>query len=358
MSEVGGNRKRQAEPHVLETRHAFLDTQVYRKLRHNPANRALKLLAEQIAARRLVLHTTDITLNEVSRQIAEDVEQSRLAVSKLRKDIDRWRHTVPGIATLPELDAGTAATLFKAFRRASKDEWRAREHRATEHPAASVFADYFARLPPFDMPGSKEFPDAFVLKTLEAWCAARGEIMYVVTLDAAVLRYVAASEWLLPLETIEELLAAAEASAECDDGDAEAVADALLNTPEFDCRFEQALEPLVDKLALIYCGDLPEGEANGATFGGTIHFLDYQIVSRTSRRIGLLVNADVELDVDVSFENRRYAGYDREDDIWIGGELDSATVRSDITLELYMEMEVATGEIVDAEPIRNEYTVG
>lgn len=284
-----GDRKRQAEPLPLETRHAFLDTQVFRKLRHNPANRALKLLADQVEARRLVKHTTDITLEEISRHIAQDVEQSRVALSKARKDLDRWRHAVPGIAPMPDLGPDTAASLFAAFRKASTDEWRAEEHRATAQPAGDVFADYFARRPPFDTAGSKEFPDAFALKALEAWCAANSETMYVVTKDAAVLRHAAASKLLHPLETIEELLGAAERSVAGEDGDAEALADALLNLPKFDYRFEQALEPLIDDLEIVYIGDLPDGETTGAAFGGTIHFADYQIVSRTSRRIGLLI---------------------------------------------------------------------
>lgn len=352
------NRKKQVEPLPLETRHAFLDTQVFRKLRHNPANRALKLLAEQVEAHRLVMHTTDITLQEISRQIAEDVEQSRVALAKARKDLDRWRHTVPDIAPMPDLGSDTAASLFAAFRKASTHEWRAEEHRATARPAADVFADYFARRPPFDTAGSKEFPDAFALQALEAWCASNGETMYVVTKDAAVLRYATASKLLHPLETIEELLGAAERSADGEDGDAQALADALLNLPEFDSRFEQALEPLIEGLEIVYVGDLPDGETTGASFGGTIHFVDYQIVSRTSGRIGLLVNSDVEIDVDVAFENRRYAAYDREDDVWIGAEWDTTVVKAAITLELYLEMEVTNGEIVKTELIRNEYYVG
>jgi hypothetical protein len=355
---MAGNSKRQAEALPLETRHAFLDTQVFRKLKHNPNNRALRLLAAQVDARRLVMHTTDITLAEISRQIAEEVEQSRVALSKARKDLDRWRHTVPDIAPMPDLSPDTADSLFAAFRRASTDDWRAEEHRATAQPAAEVFADYFARRPPFDTAGSKEFPDAFALKALEAWCAVNGDTMYVVTKDAAVLRYATASKLLHPLETIEELLGAAERSADGDNGDAEALADALLNLPEFDYRFEQALEPLIEDLEIVYVGDLPNGETTGVSFGGTIHFVDYQIVSRTSRRIGLLLNTDVEISIDVAFENRRHAAYDREDDVWMGGEWDTTAVGASITLELYLEMDVANGEIVKADLIRNEYHVG
>jgi hypothetical protein len=182
--------------------------------------------------------------------------------------------------------------------------------------------------------------------------------MYVVTKDAAVLRYATASKLLYPLETIEDLLSAAERSADGADGDAEALADALLNLPEFDYRFEQALEPLIEGLEIDYVGDLPDGDTTGASFGGTIRFVDYQIVSRTSRRIGLLVNSDVEIDVDVAFENRRYAAYDRENEVWIGGEWDTTLVKAAITLELYLEMDVTNGEIVKTDLIRNEYDVG
>lgn len=356
MTEARSDRKKLPEARPLETRHAFLDTQVYRKLKHNPANRALKLLAEQIAARRVVLHTTDITLQEISRQITENVEQTRVTLSRARRDVDRWRHTTPDILPMPDLNPETARKLFAAFRRASCEEWLVREHRATDQPAAGIFEEYFARKPPFDTAGSKEFPDAFVLKSLEAWCSMEAETMYVVTKDAAILRYVKASQYLLPLETIEELLGAAEAAA-ADDDATEAIIDALLNAPEFDDRFQQTIEAHLEELMLIYSGDLPEGETTGVAFGGVIRFISYQIVSRTRHRVGLLVNADVELDVDVAFENRRFASYDREDDSWIGGEWDAAIIQSDIALELYLEMDVATGEIVTSELIRNEYHI-
>ncbi|RYG08534.1 MAG: hypothetical protein EON92_16415, partial [Burkholderiales bacterium] len=40
----------------LETRHVFLDTQVYRSIRHSSANPLMRLLVEQIEAHRIVLH--------------------------------------------------------------------------------------------------------------------------------------------------------------------------------------------------------------------------------------------------------------------------------------------------------------
>lgn len=353
------NTKQQVEAKPLETRHAFLDTQVYRKLKHNPANRALQVLSGHIDGHRIVLHITDITLSEIERQIGEEVELARAALAKAGKDVARWRHTVPSIGPMPELRQETAGQLSAAFRTAAMTTWRAKAHSATSQPAAPVFADYFGRKAPFDRVGSKEFPDAFVLHALEAWCALENELMYVVTQDAAMKRAAEQFEHLVTLDTIEELLGAASASAEGNDehGSDEEIADAILNAPEFDYRFEQVIEAQVENLILIYEGDLPEGEVTGATFGGVISSFDFNIVSRTNGRLGLLVNADVEVEVAIAYEDRDLAMFDREDDVWIGAEWATTSVIDNVTVELYIELEISTGLIAKSELIRTEYRI-
>ena len=350
------DRKRRVEAKPLETRQAFLDTQVYRKLRHNPANKALRLLAEHVADYRLVLHITDITLREIDRHIADDVEQTRVALARARKDVARWRHSVPDLAPLPELDAGAAAGLARAFRRSTAEDWKAREHVASEHPAAPVFADYFARKAPFDGPGGKEFPDSFVMHTLEAWCAANGEFMHVVTQDAAMKRFADASPYLIPLDTIEELLAAASASA-ADDAKSEKIAESLLNLPAFDRELEEEIRSRLGDLIVSYDGDLPEGEVSDVGFSGGFESLQYQVVSRTTSRLGLLADVDLELDVSITHEDRSFAIHDREEDTWIGADWEVSETSSPVTLELYLELNIATGRITTSELIRSEYRV-
>lgn len=102
----------------LVSRHVFLDTQVYRGLGHNHANRALVLLQQQVAAHRVVLHTTDITLLEVQRQIRERVSARQRELNAIEKDFDRWRKSSPkgapkqAIAFDPEV---LSIDLFRAF---------------------------------------------------------------------------------------------------------------------------------------------------------------------------------------------------------------------------------------------------
>lgn len=364
MAEEKRGGKIQVGADKLATRHAFLDTEVFHKLKHNPANRALQLLAGHIADRRLVLHITDITLSEVSRQIAEAVEATRAEVSKARKDLNRWRHTVPDIAPMPDLGDDTARRLFAAFRKTAEVDWRVKEHKATLYPADVVFADYFKRKPPFDAAGSKEFPDAFVLHTLEAWCKANKERMYIVGKDAAMTRFAQLSEYLIGIGSIDELLASASASEEASGTasgeefeDTEALADALVNAPEFDFYFEEALEARIHQLILIYEGDLPEGEVADFAFGGEVNSFSYQIASRTRERIGLLVGSPVLLTVDIGYEDRKFAAYDKEDDVWIGAEWETTQIEPYVGLELYLELEIASGKIASLEFIRNEYYV-
>jgi len=347
--------KQKVEAAPLETRHVFLDTEVYNKLKHNAANRALSILAKHIDEHRLVLHVTDITLLEIKRQLAEEVEQTRAALGRIDKDLTRWRHSDGGITPIPVVGDQTAEHLFGSIDDFIRGRCRAKLHDAMSHSAHDVFADYFARRPPFDK-GEKEFPDSFMVKTLDTWCASEGERMYVVTKDGAMLRYAEASPNLLPLATIEDLLASASLSAE-PDGDAEAIADELLNSPAFDHYLESAITSHVDDLVVDYSGDLPEGEVNSVRFDGAIQSMDYHIVAMSRTRLGLVIKVDTEIVATVGYEDRDLAMYDREDGVWLGGEWESTEVANSIPLEMFVELDVGTGGIVTSELLRTEYSI-
>lgn len=349
------NKRQRSTGKPLETRHIFLDTEVYHKIKHNAANVALKLLAEHVDAHRIVLHVTDITLAEIKRQIAEDVEQSRIALARVEKDLKRWRHTDGTICATPMLTPEVAKNLFGALASFLKNDCHATIHAAMSYTATDIFADYFNRKPPFDK-GDKEFPDAFMVKTLDAWCASQSECMYIVTLDKAMQRFVEASPRLLLMPSLDDVLSAALATAE-PDGDAEIIADALLNAPNFDHNLEQAIDSHVDELVIDYCGDLPEGEVTGVHFEGVIQFLDYQIVAKTSTRISLLFNIDAEIAASVAYEDRHLAMYDREDDQWIGAEWETTEVKDSVTLEMFVEIEISSGAFVNSELLRTEYSI-
>ncbi|MBZ0212502.1 MAG: PIN domain-containing protein, partial [Nitrospirae bacterium] len=175
----------------LETRHVFLDTQVYHSLKHNPANPAFKQLMSHVGERRLALHICDITLLEVKRQLHETVASRARELALVEKDLKRWRAAAPRVS-LPGLVhlnvEPLSKALFDEFCGAVLVTCRATMHRALDIHAKEVFDTYFGRYPPFDREGSKEFPDGFVLKALEKWSEAETTKIYVVSADRAVAR--------------------------------------------------------------------------------------------------------------------------------------------------------------------------
>ncbi|MFW2346731.1 MAG: hypothetical protein ACN4EU_15705, partial [Brevundimonas mediterranea] len=130
----------------LETRHVFLDTQVYRAIRHSPANPLMGLLLRQIEAHRIVLHTSDVTLLEVKRQVRESMIAHTRELEKIEKDLGRWRLAArahqPSAAIAFEIDA-LAAEIFGQFDTFIRRTCHANTHAALAIPAADVFENYF-----------------------------------------------------------------------------------------------------------------------------------------------------------------------------------------------------------------------
>ena len=194
----------------LASRYIFLDTQVYRALGHNPANRAFALLKEQVNSHRV----TDITLLEVRRQIRERVLARQRELMLIERDLNRWRKSAPKAAPegAIEFDADALSNeLFKQFEWFLRHECKAVVHQALAVAPAAVFETYFDRKPPFDGQDSKEFPDAFVVEALRKWCREQGNRMNIVTEDKSMTRAVLEDARLIALKDIYEVLARAAA---------------------------------------------------------------------------------------------------------------------------------------------------
>lgn len=342
-------------PQPLETRHVFLDTQVYRRLHHNVANPALATLARHIADRALVLHITDITLLEIRRQIAEDVATKARDLATIEKSFRRWRHSSKGLPEHASVDPVViAADLFRHFAKAVVEDWAAIVHRAQELPASTIFADYFARNPPFDQDGSKEFPDAFMVKALEQWCASNGALLHVVTQDTAMSRAVNCSAPLRHIATLEELLSRASVQP---DVDLEAVADAVVAAPGFDGALERLIEDIGDELIFDYRGDLPDAEIVGQSTEAIEAVTDYSIAWVGTKSVCMILTVVTEILVEVQYEDRSLAMYDREDDRWFGGETASTELSTKVPLELFVEVELDNFRVISSELLRTDYFV-
>lgn len=354
-SAVAKVQHRPANP--LVSRHVFLDTQVYRALGHNPANRALILLKDKVASHHVVLHTTDITLLEVRRQIRERVLERQREINAIEKDIGRWRKSAPEalLKGAIEFDADALCLeLFRQFERFLLIECRAEVHRALAIEPSVVFQRYFDRKPPFDREDSKEFPDGFVVEALAQWCREQGRQMHVVTEDRAMLRAAAADEHLLELKNIHEVLARAAADL---GGDGEAAAEAVLNAPAFDNSFEAALRGQIEELEYVYVGSLPDGEAYKGELLSIEQVGDWSVVGLNDIRVSLILGALLKVRVEVQYEDYEDAIYDREDDRWFGAETASTEVEDEVEVEILLEVESKTGIVREAKVLNPEVSI-
>jgi hypothetical protein len=345
----------QVEP--LSTRHVFLDTQVYREVGHNPENPALKALKENIEAHRIVLHITDITFEEVKRQIHEQVLSQHREAKALEKHLRRWRKQAPNTAPKYkiEFDAdAVAAELYRAFEMFIRHSCGAIVHQALQVDPISVFLKYFLRQPPFDGEDSKEFPDGFMLEALTRWAATQGDHLYVVTRDAAMRRAVDADLHLLILDSIQDVLSRATAEV---GPEAETIADALLNHPAFDSTFTRLLTKQMMEATFIYTGDLAEGEAYEGKLLRIDQVGNWSVVSLTEQRVSVILDVTAEVQVEIQYEDRDGAIYDREDDRYYGAENASVYIEEEVEIEVFVEIDRASGEVVDGKVLTSEIDI-
>lgn len=190
------------KPVGLATQHVFLDTTEYRQHEHDLSHSSFNALAKHISDKWLKLHTTDITLSEVQRQLRESAAKLAKEINDTNRSVDRWRSRILGKidGELLQIDPDKIAqSAFLKFRSQLR-EWCTQVHNALDISPKDVFERYFKRSPPFDdEKRSKEFPDAFVIAALETWCRKTGNSIYVVTKDGAMLRAADESDVLVPV---------------------------------------------------------------------------------------------------------------------------------------------------------------
>jgi hypothetical protein len=350
-------KKQHRRPEPLASRHIFLDTQVYRALGYSPSNPAMTSLKAQITSHRVALHITDITLLEVKRQIREGVLKRQRELRGIEKDLSRWRKRAPKAAPNGPIDFDAEALsteLFQQFERFLRYECEAQVHRALEIDPAVIFGTYFDRKPPFDGEISKEFPDAFVVEALSQWCREQDDRMHVVTEDKAMTRAVLADERLPAMKGIHEVLARAAADL---GADGETAAEAVLNRPAFDSSLEAALRPQMKEVGYVYVGDLIEGEAYEGELLSIEEICDWSVVGLSDRRVTLIIDANLRVRVEVGFEDREHAIYDREDDRWFGAEIASTKIDDAIEVEILVDVDRRTGTVREAKVLTQEVEV-
>jgi hypothetical protein len=222
---------------------------------------------------------------------------------------------------------------------------------ALEIPARAVFDRYFAGTPPFDHRGSKEFPDAFVVEALARYCEDNDVSMYVVSGDAALRKAAAERDTLLPLETIEDILAAATAEA---GGDLEAIADEIFSAPGFDEQLTKAIEADLDFVDFVYYGSLSDVSVLGGELDEIVSVDGYDVAAFDDAKIGIILQANTILTVELRYVDETELR-DKDDDI-IPTEL-KTSVHTHARLKIYVSIDLRTLRFMETELLTRDVIV-
>jgi hypothetical protein len=215
----------------------------------------------------------------------------------------------------------------------------------THHSAPSACSD-FRRAPPFDKPDSKEFPDAFVVATLERWCEQRNQQMYIITRDSAMKRAAAKTQTLLSLSSLDELL---QIIVEAQDPQILKRVENVLESSAWD-TVEERIREQIGPMGTVYVGSLHDGEIIDHSEGdGSVELADFHVVSISAGQIEVVAKVKIPVKFDVQYFDTTFATYDHEDNAYIGGDTETATFEQEVIINVFIVIDAKDDGIIDVE---------
>jgi hypothetical protein len=341
----------------LQTRHVFLDTEVFRRYGHNLNAKVLQTLLRLTKEHISTLHITDITREEIRRQLGDMAAEVAQAVNKGNRSLRNWcsvrsRHSGNQPVSADVDAAVLAAEAVRDFDITMTTEWRPKRHDALNLPAKHIFDAYFRRDPPFDNPDSKEFPDAFVVAALDHWCQQNHQRMYVITKDKAMLRAAAKTKTLLPLPTLEDYLALL-----VDDPKVIEKVERIFGSSAWD-TVEEGVREQLGHLGTVYTGDLHDGEVIHHEAGnGPVELIEFNVISASDEEIEVVAKVQVPIDFEVQYLDTSSAWWDSEDKEFIGGEKEVQALELEMTLSVLIIIDPQDESITEVDLLTRDVYV-
>ena len=330
----------EGDPVGLETRNIFLDTEVFRSYCHSLNAKTMRVLGGYVADGIFVLHTTDVTLREVSHQIGAMERELTKRANKVAKELTRWndryrfdQHRLP--VPVPLSEPAEPCRAYRDFEWTVRHDWKAHKHRAANLSIGPVLDRYFNRQAPFDKEGSKEFPDAIALLALENWCVSTHERIYVVSKDKAVLRAADESAHLIAIDSLDRLLALV-ASAE-DHGIAETVSAAFEEPPLLN-ELQDTLSANIGWVGGLYDGDRHDGDVLGMEIVELEEIEDVAILRVDHDQVACVAHVKLLVSAQIDYTDLSDAIWDGEDKRYFGGESVVSEIQDSVAAKIFVEL--------------------
>lgn len=306
----------------------FIDTSVF--IAENffaPGNR-INSLAKLAKEKKIKLVLPDITCQEVRKHIKSAVRQSWKAFNKdsqifrNNSEVDKWRKT-----TNEKLEKERIIALFDQF--LAETHTKILDYSYCSN-AEKVFADYFGSRKPFGEGQKKdEFPDAFVLTSLEKYSAEIHQTIVVLSSDGDMKGYESKR---LDFEDYGKYVSRKVSEGVALDEIEKKLAEEKMTLVS---EIEKAVANYLDDFRL-YSTLLNIDEVSYYSINQVIVDLnedDFEVVSISNECIEIELRPEIQFKVDVDYVNYDYAFYDREDGRWYGTENETYEVDSEAEIK-------------------------
>jgi len=312
----------------LEALNVFIDTSVYRKMNFFYRHPVFNALIEHVNQGRCKVLVSQITVDEIKSGVMEEVAESLQTMKKARNHCKVLRN-IPGTDFSSIFNdhnfediVNVLMTQFDNFRIYSQ---------ATIVPIEladinKVFSSYFTKSVPFGEGKKKsEFPDAFVLSSLDVWADEAGIEVHIVSHDKDMSDCRTSFSNLTYVKSIEEFLNTVTVYFE----KLAPIAEELLrsNTEEIKTRIEEEFK---------YLGFILEdqdGDVYDITVDEVEDYYEYLISLKAPNgdipgEAHFILTTTVKFSAEISYDNLDTASYDSEEKVLIPWETVDKTVES------------------------------
>jgi hypothetical protein len=340
----------------LDTQNIFLDTSTFEQNNFLVGKKLNSLLE----------HTDDNSINVFSSEIAikELKERVRKKILKAKSEIKKFRNTKPKSV---EIFRNTETyEIFDQVWRIKFDEEIEKINLKIDDLIKNtpiqlietngidideVFNKYFKNKAPFKEGDKKyEFPDAFILASIEKWCIENNSKMIIISNDKDWLNY--ESEFIIKIKELDELLIKIAIQKEISLKEQKLEFIQQIYDTSFE-NLEKELNDYIENNSYLDTGeaDLIKYEISEFDWG------EYDITAIGEEYAMLKANVNIKIKVWVSYQDYSTGYYDKENNDWHFVETIKGTFEKEIevpiTLEVSFEFESKDYEI-NIETVNND----
>ncbi len=135
------------------------------------------------------------------------------------------------------------------------------------------------------------------------------------------------------------------------------VCEIVLNKKRVIASIQSLIDENIDDLIPIYDGDYPDGQVSDHELNGDIQIVDFKVISVSNEDVGLLLDVKAPLSVQIDYEDRSDAVYDKEDDVYFGAETATTHFEDDPDIRVYARLGLKSAKITALEILTNDVNV-